>query len=133
MTLTDIFEVTWDITELYITAREEDLTFIHQWIYAPDPGLSIHQKYDIADGKLTVIEKRINVHGKDTRGGPEMAWGVETKAIHKELITAPVSLLMMLPRSQGRGTCCRVDVIMDRQMAKAVAERDKAEPPEDET
>ena len=125
MTLNDIFAVTWDITELSITARDADGRFLHEWLYAPGEILSMHQRHDIEDGKLTYIDRPINAHGKNTRGGSEMAWGVDKKRIHKELREAPITVMSMYMMSQGRGTSCRVDVTMHSLTAEAVAGRDR--------
>jgi len=36
-TLRDLFEVTWDITKLDITAREpETMTYVNRWLYGED-------------------------------------------------------------------------------------------------
>lgn len=125
MTLDEIFDVTWDITELQITARDEKGLFLHEWLYAPGREMSTYQRYDIKDGKLTYIDRKINHHGEATRRGPEMAWGVDKKRIHKELREAPITVMSMYMMSQGRGTSCRVDVMMHKLTAEAVAGRDQ--------
>lgn len=125
MTLDEIFEVTWDITELQITARDEKGLFLHEWIYAYGREMSMNQRYDIKDGKLTYIDRKINCHGEATRRGPEMAWGVDKKRIHKELREALITVMSMYMMSQGRGTSCRVDVTMHSLTAEAVAGRDR--------
>lgn len=125
ITLDEIFEVTWDITELHITARDAKGLFLHEWLYARGREMSMYQRYDIEAGKLTYIDRRINHHGEATRSGSEMAWGVDKKKIHKELREAPIKVMSMYTMSQGRGTSCRVDVIMHKLTAEAVAGRDR--------
>ena len=126
ITLDEIFEVVWDITELQITARDADGRFLHEWLYAPGREMSMYQRYDIKDGKLTYIDRKINHHGEATRSGTEMAWGVDKKRIHKELREAPITVMRTHMMSQGRGTSCRVDVTMHSLTAEAVAGRDQA-------
>ena len=121
ITLRDIFAVTWDITELWITAREpESMQFIHQWAYGDGIRETTHMYYDRMDGKLTMVNNRINHHGEATRGGAEMGWGVNEKLFPPAILDAPVTHMLMRDRSQGRGTTCSVDVEMHRLTAETI-------------
>ena len=125
ITLRDIFAVTWDITELQITAREpESLRFIHQWIYGEGIRETTHMYYDRLDGKLTLVSKRINHHGEATRGGAEIGWGVNEKLFPAAILDAPVTHMLMSARSQSRGTECSVDIEMHRLTAETIITRE---------
>lgn len=51
ITLRDLFQVTWDITELDITAREPDTTqYVHRWIYGEDIAKPVHIRYEQGRG-----------------------------------------------------------------------------------
>ena len=113
ITLRDLFAVTWDITELDITAREpETMTYVHRWLYGDGITETIHMYHERKAGKLSIIEGQINHHGEPTRGGSEIGWGVNEKLFPAEIIDAPVTHLLMMPRSRGRGTRCCVDIEM---------------------
>ena len=115
ITLRELFRVTWDITVLQIVAREPDsMEFIHEWIYGEDIHESIHMYHDRMEGKLSIIEGRINHHGEPIRGGAETGWGVKEKLFPAEILDAPVTHLSMSSRSRGQGTSCRVDIEMHR-------------------
>ena len=113
ITLRDLFEVTWDITELDITAREpETMTYVHRWLYVEDIYETIYMYHARKAGRLSIINDKINHHGEPTRGGSEIGWGVNEKLLPAEIIDAPATHLLMMPRSRGRGTRCCVDIEM---------------------
>lgn len=113
ITLRELFDVTWDITELDVTAREpETMTYVHQWLYGDGITETIHMYHERRAGRLSIIEGRINHHGEPTRGGSEMGWGVDEKLFPADIIDAPVTHLVMTPRSRGNGTWCYVDIEM---------------------
>lgn len=119
ITLRDLFEVTWTIAELDVTAREpEGMTFIHRWLYGEGITETIHMYHERAEGRLSIIEGRINHHGEATRGGSEIGWGVKEKVLPAEILDAPVTHLSMSLLPQGRGTLCRVDIEMHRLTAE---------------
>ena len=91
MTLRELFEVMWAITELHITARDPGSKYLHRWIYGPDAQQkeTIHQYHERMEGKLTIVDGRINAHGESTRGGSEIGWGVKEKLFPAE--TSPLS------------------------------------------
>lgn len=118
MTLRDLFDAAWDITELDITAREpEGMKFIHRWKYGDHTTETLHMYHERQAGRLSIVEGRINHHGEASRGGAEMGWGVKTKLFPAEILDAPVLHLSMYPLSQGRGTHCMVDVEMQKVTA----------------
>ena len=108
--LQEVFAVTWDITCAVITARREDLRFIHEFIFAdPSYNVSSRQWYDIKSGKLTIVLGKINAHGDPARGGVETGWGYKERSIPKELMEAPITVMSMRDRCSG-GTQIRIDV-----------------------
>lgn len=119
MTLKDLFETFWTITEVRITAREPKTgAFIHEWIYGPAISVSTYMRYDIDDGKLTVVDGKINAHGEPTRGGSEIGWGVKEKLFHKALLDAPVTHLNVFHWHNGE---YRISVDVEMQKLEALA------------
>ena len=103
MTLRDLFEVLWTITEAEITARDPNTAFMHRWVYGPNviQKESIHQYHERMEGKRTAVEVKINAHGDETRGGSEIGWGIKEKLFPKELIDAPVTHLGVMNHHNG--------------------------------
>ena len=103
ITLRELSNVLWSITELYITARDPNSGFLHRWIY--EPGITdretIHQYHERRDGKLTLVDKRINAHGGPGRGGSEIGWGLETKLFPKAILDAPVTHMNTMGAHKG--------------------------------
>lgn len=127
MTLKDLFETFWTITEVRITAREPETgIFIHEWIYGPAIGVSTYMRYDIADGKLTVVDGKINAHGDQTRGGSEIGWGVKEKLFPKKLIEAPITHMSATNKWHG-GHSIAVDVEMSKLEALALVPEENSE------
>ena len=93
--------------------------FIHEWIYGPAISVSTHMRYDIDDGKLTVVDGKINAHGDPTRGGSEIGWGVKEKLFPKKLIEAPITH-MSAANKWHDGHSVSVDVEMSRLEALAI-------------
>lgn len=94
ITLRELFGVTWTITRVELTARNDgDLRLLHQfWIgdhcdrdHLP-PGMVSEWTHD----RLTLSDRKINEHGEPGRGGPEIGWGLKKKAIPDELLDAEI-------------------------------------------
>lgn len=126
ITLRELFQVTWDITLVKIWAYTPDgeklkdgMRLIHKWIYGDDIQESVHQRYDREDGKLSIIEGRINHHGEPTRGGAEIGWGVKEKIFPKGLIDAQITHLSMHSRYKGNG--CEVFVYIELPELEAIS------------
>lgn len=120
ITLDELFKVTWDITEIQITARAHDLHFLHQWIYGEGITETSHMHYERVSGNLTFCPIKINAHGDDNgHGTSEIGWGVKEELIPKELREAPVTHLMMRTRCKG-GHEVSVDVEMQELTCAAV-------------
>ena len=112
MTLRDLVETFWTITELNITAREPNGTFIHEWLYGEDIKESIHMYHERMAGRLSIVEGRINAHGKATRGGSEIGWGLEEKHFPKEMLAAPIRHMSANAKCGNGGHRCSIDIEM---------------------
>lgn len=125
ITLKDLFEVTWTVTELIVTARDETGVFRHKFYFSPGAPETMPQgvRSDTEDGKTTYIWSRINEHGKPTRSGSEMGWGVNIKKIPKEILNAEIMHLSMSGQwthIYRDGNRVNVDVVMhDLEIAAA--------------
>ena len=108
--LKEVFDVTWNITCADITARREDLSLIHEFIFVDESyNVSSRQWYDIKSGRLTIVLGPINWHGQSVRGTSESGWGFKERSIPKELMEAPITMMSMRDRCSG-GTQIRIDV-----------------------
>ena len=119
MTLRELFEVFWSITEVSVTAREPgSMQFIHKWEYSE--GITdretIHQYHDRMDGKLTLVDVKINAHGDPARGGSEIGWGVKEKLFPKEMLDAPITHMNVHSRHSGTSS-----VSVDIELARLTA------------
>lgn len=128
MTLRELFEVFWTITELEITARDPNTKYLHRWIYGPEAlkTETIHQYHDRMAGKLTIVEAKLNAHGDPARGGAEIGWGVKEKLLPKELIDAPITHMGVIGHHSGEHTVY-VDVEMQELTAMAIVPKEKKE------
>ena len=53
---------------------------------------------------------KLNAHGDNGRGGPEIGWGVKTELIPDVLLDAPITVLHAVPTFSSKDTEVRVDV-----------------------
>ena len=111
MTLREIFEAFWTITEVDVTARDANGRFIHKWIYGPNIHVSMFQRHEVEDGKLTIVDGKINAHGDPARGGTETGWGVKEKLFPADMLDAPIRFMSVGCHHNGEHTL-RVDVTM---------------------
>lgn len=114
MTIRDIAKVTWTITRLDITARDENTCFLHRWIIgeeAPYVGQGLF--WDIAEGKVSDIEKKINVHNnRKANGQSEMGWGLDNAALPAEMLDAEIESLGMRCWKGGIEYEVTIDVVL---------------------
>lgn len=110
ITLRDLTNVMYTITHIDITARGPDGKYLHRWMYGPDIKETRHMYHDRLDGKLTIVDCKLNAHGDSGRGGSEIGWGVKTKLIPGVLLDAPIIVLHVLPTFSSKDTDVRVDV-----------------------
>ena len=113
MTLRDVFEVYLEICEIDITARAHDLRFEHEWIYGPDVRESRHMWYDRRDGKLTIVDEKINAHGDHKKSGPEMGWGVKTELFPVQILDAKITRFLPSPGLSDPKQKLYVDIELD--------------------
>lgn len=115
ITLRELFGVTWTITRVELTARNDgDLRLLHQfWIgdrcdrdHLP-PGMVSKWTHD----QLTLSGRKINEHGEPGRGGPEIGWGLKKNAIPDELLDAEIIHMGMTCRN-GITYEVRADILL---------------------
>lgn len=102
MTLRNLFEVMWTVTELEISAYDDN-HLVHKWIYGPEAlkKETRHQYQERMDGLLTIVEEKINAHGDPARGGTEIGWGVKLNLIPKAILDAPITHLGVMNHHSG--------------------------------
>lgn len=112
ITLDELFNVTWDITRLDVTARTPGGHLLHEWVFGENVVETVHMYHRRIAGELTIIPVKINHHGEDNgRGVSEMGWGVKEELIPKELRDAPITHLIMTNRPRGEtGVICDVEM-----------------------
>lgn len=109
MNLLDIADVAWATTRLDITVRDETGRRLRQYLIGDWPEqLGIGTVQDIIAGRTMICRRNINVHGRPTRGGSEMGWGLDKKSVPKVLATAEITRLTM--DCYGRSSAIMVDV-----------------------
>lgn len=114
ITLRELFDVTWSITRVELTARNAELNLINQfWIgdrcdrdHLP-PGMVQDWTHD----RLTLSGRKINQHGEPGRGGPEIGWGLKKNAIPDELLDAEIVHMGMNTRD-GITYAVHADIIL---------------------
>ena len=115
MNLLDIADVTWAITRLDITVRDETGRLLHQYLIGDWPEqLGIGTVHDIRAGKTTICRRSINMHGRPARGGSEIGWGLDKKAVPKALTTAEITRLMMDCYGSTSATKVSADVMIPK-------------------
>lgn len=126
MTIRDIAAATWTITRLDITARDDSSMYLHRWIIGEKPPYikpSSRMYWDERSGKLSIVERKINVHGnRKGNGQPEMGWGLDESAIPAELLDAKISTLGM-HCADGIEYEVRVDIILSSLLVDILAQQ----------
>lgn len=133
MTIQDIAKVTWTITTLDITARDESGQYLHRWIIgegaAPD-NQPVRTKWDWRAGRISLFPRKINAHNDEkSNGQPDMGWGLKNEAIPGTLLNAEITRLSMRC-SDGITYRVTVDVIissLEVEMLKAEEKNECAE------
>lgn len=124
MTLNDLFEVCWNITRAEITARDKNLQFIHKWIFGQSIDVSMYMRHDVENGKLTIVDTKLNAHGDTNRSGyTEIGWGVKEKVIPKELRESPVIVLQFSNGMRHEEDCIYADVELHPMSAEVLMRR----------
>jgi len=121
MTIRNIAKLTWTITRLDITARDENGRYLYRWIIGEEAPFVGHGGlfWDIAKGKVSDIEKKINVHNdQKANGQPEMGWGLDDTALPAELLDAEITCLGMRCWKGGVEYEVTVDVVLSSMMVE---------------
>lgn len=102
MTLRDLSKVTWNITRVYVYARDENGLLIGEFRLGEDARrLGQGQIRAYEDGSLVVYDGNINHHNEDTKRGPEMGWWLDEAKFPEEILDAEIWHLSMTDRSSG--------------------------------
>lgn len=120
VTLKELLELTWNCTLLDVSMRTEEGRLLMQYIIGEgqsEENATIGQWNDIKQGMLTMIDKSINMHGRNVRGTSEIGWGTDFKAIPPELLKAEVTHFSQRPRPQGKGSQIRADLKESGQLS----------------
>ena len=93
-TLRELLDATWDCTHLSIDLRRPDGQLIRQYEIMDgidEDTCTTHQWHKWKQGKLVMINAKINHHGKRKKNGQtEMGWGTDFDTIPKTLLDAEV-------------------------------------------
>lgn len=113
ITLREFAEVYWTITELHVDARDSNGHLYHTWLWGDKIIPSIHQQYDVEQGKLTINHVRINAHGEAKKNGiTEIGWGLKTELISDLILDAPLTHLA-IGTSANNGSTVWADIELD--------------------
>lgn len=93
MTLKEIFDVFFTITEASITARDADGRLLHRWIFGKDIFIGTGMQEDLNKGILTIVDTSINIYGDERKSGWCDAWAVKEKVFPKKLLDAPITFM----------------------------------------
>lgn len=101
ITLRELFNVTWTITRLDLTVRDERQRLLYHALMGKDcdrdhiNSLTL-MAYGWSKGTLILSDRKINVHGDaDGRGQPVIGWGYKNKSIPDQLMDAEITHLGM--------------------------------------
>lgn len=131
MTLRDLIPVWWTPVKITIIARNEDRHFLHEWIFGPDVHESMHQWHDRKDGKLDIIDTRVNFHGEPKKkGDSEMGWGINPKIFPDAILDAPIQV-MVPTTSSSYGDSVRLEVEMNPMQVEIIKGTLKVRPLDD--
>lgn len=103
--LRDLLDVMFDVTEMEVTARKPEGSRIHGFYFSESNFSRLPQgtRDRIRYGETTFIPGRININGRRKKDmSSEMAYGVEFKAIPKELLDGEVSHFLDRSAQYGR-------------------------------
>ena len=105
VTLRDILELTWAVTELTLDVREPELDrLIMSYKIGEgcnEDNATVHQKHRINKGELTMIDAKINWFG--SKGSKGDGWGNIWKNIPKELLEMEVIHFTLSSRGSWEG------------------------------
>lgn len=99
VTLKEILELTWTVTELDLWVRDPNGYLIKEYIIGEgcnEESATVHQKHRINKGELEMIDLKINYFGDKGRNGD--SWGSKFNEIPKELLNLNVTHFRQSPR-----------------------------------
>lgn len=106
VTLRDILELTWTVTQLSLDVREpENEKLIISYKIGEgcnEDNATVHQRHMIANGELIMIDKKINYFGDAGRKGD--GWGSNYNNIPAELLSMQVTHFIQASRGSWRGS-----------------------------
>lgn len=111
MTLAEVFNVYWNITEATITARDSNLQYLHRWEYGKGIVISNTMTRDIDKNRLTIIDTDINYNGRVLRNNIISGWAVDQKKFIPELLEAPIEYMRIT--NYNKGDHLNVDITLD--------------------
>ena len=119
--LGDLLAILHDVTELQVLAYD-NYQLQHEWIFGEKVCETTFRYYRRRSGRLSIIDRKINVHNDPTRNGAgEMGWDVKLNAIPKRILDAEVWHILLDGRVQeGRQLYVYVNMpAMDVEMVRA--------------
>jgi len=101
--LKDLLSILHDVTELEVWAYD-NFNLQHQWIFGEKVEETIHLWRARKVGKLSIIDRKINVHNDVKKNGyGETGWFVKLDAIPKRILDAEVwHILLSGGKDDGR-------------------------------
>lgn len=111
MTLNDLIEVWWTIGEINVTARNYKGEYLKRFVFGENILASRHMEHDIDEGRLRLVDRKINFHGESKKNGPVMEWGVDERRIPPDIRDAEI-MHMDAYKTSGNWTHLSVDVYM---------------------
>ena len=117
--LGDLLDVIGDVTKLEVLAYNE-YKLQHRWIFGENISETIHQWHDRKNGLLSIIDRKINVHGDVKRNGTgEMGWGPNKSCIPQAMLDAEVWHMLLSSRTgRNDGQELTVQVHMSLMVAQ---------------
>lgn len=96
--LGELLDILHDVTELKIFAYDE-YKLQHKWIFGEGIKESIYEWYDRKNGMMSIIDRKINVHGNPKKNGTgESGWDVDKTDIPQAILDAPVWHILLSER-----------------------------------
>ena len=94
--LGDLLDIIWSVTELDVRAYDNN-RLQHEWIFGEQVDETVHQWYSRTKGELSIIDRKINLHGDQIRknGLWETGWGPNKKNIPQEILDAEVTHMLL--------------------------------------
>lgn len=121
--LEDLLGIIWTVTELRVCAYD-DYRLQHEWIFGEKVEETVHQRHRREKGFLSIIDRKINLHGDQKRkdGLWEYGWAVNKKNIPQEILEAEVWHMNLFDSwyPDHNGKMLSVSVNMDALTAQAL-------------